>query len=98
MRTTQRLVVNDTPFYKDVTAWLVAALVGILAWLGRWTWTKLDTKADREELKDLMALMRERDSEAQESRRTIHQKLDATIAKTGTTAEAVARLEGRLHR
>ena len=82
--------------WKDAATWLGLACLGVLAWLARWAWGKLDSKADRAELLELVRRQEERDKEARAARQQMYDKLDDTSAKISETAVAVARLEGRL--
>lgn len=96
----QRLTVEDpgTPLYKEMSFYAATACVGMVVWLWKWAFGKLDGKADRAELKVLLEDLRIRDDEARESRKVIHEKLDDAIADANRTAVAVARLEGSIGR
>lgn len=80
--------------------WKALAGLGVAAcaWLGRWAWTKLDAKADRAELRELIERMDKRDEEARASRRALHAKIDETNRQVGATAVSLARLQGQLSR
>lgn len=99
MRHSRRLVVDSPdPGWKDIATYSGLAYAGILSWLGKIAWSRIDAKADRAELQRALDAMAQRDEEARESRIAIHQKLDLTIADATRTAVAVARLEGTIDR
>lgn len=80
--------------WKDVAAWIGAASVAFLAWLARWAWGKLDSKADRAELLELGRRQEQRDVETRRSRERLYEKLEETNKRVGDLAVAVGRLEG----
>lgn len=82
------------PFWKDIAAWLGAACIAFVAWLARWAWGKLDSKADRAELLELVRRQEARDVETRQSRERLYEKLDETNKRVGDLAVAVGRLEG----
>lgn len=85
---------DSEPFWKDVAAWIGAAGVAFFAWLARWAWGKLDSKADRAELAELVRRLEQRDEEARASRRAIHAKIDAAKDQVHALAVSLGRLEG----
>lgn len=82
------------PFYKEYAGYIGAGLVSILAWLARWAWGKLDSKADRAELLDLVRRQDARDVEARDSRLRLYAKLDECNRQVNALAVALGRLEG----
>lgn len=88
------VAMESEPFYKDAAAWLGAGLVAFLAWLARWAWGKLDAKADRAELLELVRRQEQRDVETRQSRERLYEKLDECKEQVNALAVAVGRLEG----
>lgn len=81
---------EQEPFWK----W-AAGLGGLLlAWLARWAWGKLDSKADRAELLELVRRQEQRDVETRQSREKLYGKLDECNKQVNALAVAVGRLEG----
>lgn len=81
------------PFWKDAAAWVGAACVAFVAWLARWAWGKLDGKADRAELLELVRRQEQRDVETRESRRRLYEELRETNKQVSALAVAVGKLE-----
>lgn len=106
MQTPQRLAVDAPDLgWKDL---LAVSYVGLVSWLGRIAWSRIEGKASRAEVAALLLSTREQNSamlsdmkeqnrESRESRAQIHQKLDLVIANATKTAVDVARLEGAKH-
>lgn len=85
----QRLAVEDptTPLYKELAIYASGSCVLMIAWMWRWMWTKLDGKADKIDLKDLIQEIKDDRKAADESRGALHEKVN-------DVALSIARLEG----
>lgn len=98
MRTPQRLTVDAPgPGWKEIATYAAEGYATLVSWLGFVMWRRLDGKASRAELAALMLDMKERDDDAKESRRILHEKLDGAISDMNKTAVAVGKIEGRLN-
>jgi hypothetical protein len=80
--------VDELP-WRDIAGWLGAAVLAVMGWLGKVLWTRVDEKADKVDLDQLIHELREDREAARESRGRLYERVN-------TMAETVARLEGRL--
>lgn len=76
--------------WEQIAAWLGAAVLAMLTWLGKKLWDRVEKKADKDELKALIDEIRADREAARESRGRLYERVS-------TVAESLARMEGRLN-
>lgn len=74
--------------WRDISGWLFGLCVLVAGWFSRYVLGRIESKAEKSTLQDLLKRM----DEAAESRRGLHDKIDQTMTRVDAKIDDVKRI------